>query len=406
MVLKRALEVIRTGIGMPALISEDNYIKFLTDTAGVDLKMARTFAIAGCLDTQIPGNSRNNAFGMFIVPLVLELAMNQGRDPKTGFLHGVETKPFEEMESFDEFFDCFSKQLKEIIGKIAEEHNILLTAQRELFPDVIHGALFEDGIKLGKDGLQRRLAFENCSVVNCVGMINVVNSLAAIKKLVYDDKTVTAAQLKAAIDSNWEGYEEVREMCLGAPKYGNNIAYVDELAPLLWSTYADHVSSFKNIYGTPVMPTAISITAHAPGGKLAGATPDGRAAGDTFADGSISPVQGTDKNGPTSVFLSGMHIPQEKFMATLLNMKFHTSALKKDEDLEKLGNLIKTYLLNGGKHVQFNVVNKETLEDAKVHKEEYADLIVRVAGYSAYFTALTSKVQDEIIERTAHECCV
>ena len=403
-VMHMALKLVRIGCGMPAFISEDNYINFLLK-CDVDIESARDFAIAGCLDTQLPGDSRNNAFGMFIVPMVLELAMNQGRDPKTGVLHGVETKPFAEFASYEEFFEVFEKQLNCIVGKIAQEHNILLTAQRDLFPDVIHGALLKGGMKSGLDGLQRKLKFENSSVVNCVGMVNVANSMAAVKKLVFDEKTVTAEKLVYAINNNWEGCEEIRELCLNAPKFGNNDAYVDDIAAGLWKSYIRIVRGYKNIFGTPVLPTAISITAHAPGGALTGATPDGRMAGDTFADGSISPVQGTDKNGPTSVFLSGMKVPQEHLMATLMNMKFHVSALKTDEDLDKLGGLIRAYLKNGGKHVQFNVVDKETLIEAKKNKEAYSDLIVRVAGYSAYFTTLTEKVQDEIIKRTGHECC-
>lgn len=402
-VMRKSLELVRTGCGMPAFISEDNYIDFLLE-CGVDIRTARTFAIAGCLDTQIPGDSRNNAFGMFIVPMVLELAMNQGRDPKTGFLHGVETKSFAEFKNWEEFYEAFEEQLNCIIGKITEEHNILLTAQRDMFPDVIHGALLKDGIKSGKDGLQRRLTFENSSVVNCVGMVNTINSLAAIKKLVYDDKTVTAEKLVYAVNNDWEGCEDIRELCLAVPKFGNNEEYVDNLAATVWDSYIERVRRYKNIFGTPVLPTAISITAHAPGGKLTGATPDGRRSGETFADGSISPVQGTDKNGPTCVFLSGMKIPQKRLMASLMNMKFHVSSLAREEDLDKLASLIRTYLKNGGKHVQFNVVDKETLLKAQKNKEEYSDLIVRVAGYSAYFTALTTKVQDEIIERTAHTC--
>lgn len=403
-VMKKALKLVRTGCGMPAFISEDNYIRFLLE-CGVDMESARDFAIAGCLDPQLPGDSRNNAFGMFIVPLVLEIALNRGRDPKTGELLGVETKAFTEFESFAEFYESFEKQLNCIIGKIVEEHNILLTGQRDLFPDVIHGALLKGGIRTGKDGLQRKFKFENSSVVNCVGMVNVVNSLAVIKKLVFDDQAVTAEKMMYALNNNWKDCEDIRNMCLAVPKFGNNDTYVDDLAADLWRSYIELVRQYKNMFGTPVLPTAISITAHAPGGDLTGATPDGRMAGETFADGSISPAQGTDQNGPTAVFLSGMRMPQERLMATLLNMKFHTTALKTEEDLDKLGTLVKVYLKNGGKHVQFNVVDKETLIKAKEDKESYSDLIVRVAGYSAYFTTLTSRVQDEIIERTGHDYC-
>ncbi len=395
----KALEVVRTGIGMPAFISEDGYINFLVNE-GVDIREARDFGIAGCLDVQLPGKSRNNAFGMFIVPLVLELALNNGRDPKTGDLLGIETGEFKDFKTYEDFLNAFKKQLEHIMGQIAEEHNILLIAQRDMFPDVVHSALLEDGIKVGKDGLNRKMMFENGSAINMVGMVNTVDSLAAIKKLVYDEKKITAEQLKAALDANWEGYEDIQKMCKECPKFGNDDDYVDSIAVDMWETYSQIARSFNSVFDSHVIPTAISITAHAPGGALCGATPDGRYAGETFADGSLSPVQGMDKNGPTAVLRSAMKIDQDKFMATLLNMKFHPSALKDESDLEKLANMIKAYFANKGKHIQFNVVDRETLIKAKKDKEKYRDLIVRVAGYSAYFVTLTPKVQDEIIART------
>lgn len=394
-----ALDVVREGIGMPAFISEDNYINFVVNE-GVPIEDAREFAIAGCLDVQLPGNSRNNAFGMFIVPMVVELAMNNGRNPKTGELLGEETGEFTDFKTYDEFFEAFAKNLKHIMGEIAEEHNILLIAQRDAFPDVITSALLKDGIKVGKDGLNRQLLFENGSAINMVGMVNAANSLAALKKLVYDEKKVTPEQMMEALKHNWEGYEDIQKMCLDAPKFGNNDAYVDDVAAQLWNIYADTARSFNSVFDKPVLPTAISITAHAPGGALTGPTPDGRFDGETFADGSVSPVQGTDLNGPLAVLQSGMKLPQERFMASLLNMKFSPSALKTDADLKKLSDMIRVYFANGGKHVQFNVVNKETLVKAQETPKEYRDLIVRVAGYSAYFTTLTPRVQNEIIERT------
>lgn len=395
----RALEVVRTGIGMPAFISEEGYIRFLINE-GVPIEEAREFAIAGCLDVQLPGKSRNNAFGMFIVPMVLELAINNGRYPKTGELLGIETGNFEDFKTFEEFLDAFKIQLKHIMGHISEEHNILLIAQRDAFPDVVHSALLDNGIKLGRDGLNRQMMFENGSAINMVGMVNTVDSLTAIKKLVFDDKLITAVQLKEALSANWEGYENIRKLCLECPKFGNNDPYTDTIARDMWDSYSKIARSFKSVFGKTVQPTAISITAHAPGGALTGATPDGRYAGETFADGSLSPAQGKDLNGPLAVLLSAMKVDQDNFMATLLNMKFHPSALKDESDLDKLSSMIHTYFSNGGKHIQFNVVNKETLLAAKADKQKYRDLIVRVAGYSAYFVTLTPKVQDEIIART------
>ena len=178
---------------------------------------------------------------------------------------------------------------------------------------------------------------------------------------------------------------------------------MDWFAVDLYDTWVKNCYSFTNIFGAPPRPTGISITAYAPGGALTCATPDGRHKGETLPDGVVSPAQGTDKNGPTVSLKSAMKINQDPFNAMLLNMKMSPSALKSDADLDKLGALVKTYLMNGGKHIQFNVVDNKTLIAAQERPKDYADLVVRVAGYSTYYTILTKAVQNEIIARTTNE---
>jgi pyruvate formate-lyase/glycerol dehydratase family glycyl radical enzyme len=400
----KALEVVKTGIGMPAFVGDKSYVEYLV-SHGVPIREARDYALAGCLDVNIPGRSRINAFGMFIAPLVFDIAMNNGVEPRTGRQLGPRTGGFASFETFDEFMGAFKEQLAYFMGLAAEEHNIILQAQRELFPDAVHSALMVDAIEVGRDALDRTLPFENGSALNVVGMINVADSMVAVKKLVFEEKRVTKKQLLAALRANWQGdgHEEIRKMCLAAPKYGNGDVYADDIAAELYQFWADTAVTFPTIWGGTTKPTGISITAHAPGGALTGATPDGRNAGDTLADGTMSPAQGCDTRGPTALLRSAMAIDQVPFQATLLNMKFHPSTLKSTEDLRKLSDLIKTYFSFGGKHVQFNVIKKETLLDAQKHPERYRDLIIRVAGYSAYFVQLTRTVQDEIIARTQHD---
>jgi formate C-acetyltransferase len=231
-----------------------------------------------------------------------------------------------------------------------------------------------------------------------------VDSLAAVKKLVFEEQRVTQKELKAALAANWKGngYAEMRKIFLAAPKYGNGDPYVDSIAREVYQFWADTAVTFPTAWGGTTKPTAISITAHGPGGALTGATPDGRYAGETLADGTMSPAQGRDTHGPTAVIRSAMAINQVPYQATLLNMKFHPSALKTTEDLKKLSNLIKIYFSQGGKHVQFNVVDKKTLVEAQKHPETHRDLIIRVAGYSTYFVQLNKTVQDEIIARTEY----
>jgi pyruvate formate-lyase/glycerol dehydratase family glycyl radical enzyme len=399
--MRKALELVRTGIGMPAFIGDKSYISYLVGQ-GVALRDARDFGLAGCIDVNLPGKSRINAFGMFVVPRVLEIAMNGGLDPRSGKQLGPMTGEFENFETFDGFFSAFKEQLAYFMGLTAEEHNILLQAQTELFPDAVHSVLMEDALKVGRDVLDRRLPFENGSALNPVGMINVADSLAAVKKLVFEEKKVTARELKSALAANWQGnrYSEMRSMFRAAPKYGNGDKYVDSIAAELYEFWADTAVTFPSIWGGNVKPTGISITAHAPGGALTGATPDGRYDGETLADGTMSPAQARDTHGPTAVIRSALAINQAPYQATLLNMKFHPSALNTIEDMKKLSHLIKAYFNGGGKHVQFNVVDRQTLINAQQHPELHRDLLVRVAGFSAYFVHLTKAVQDEIIMRT------
>jgi formate C-acetyltransferase len=264
----------------------------------------------------------------------------------------------------------------------------------------IDSALMADAIKEGKNLMERRMLYENGGAISLCGMINVVDSLAAIKKLVFEEKKITMAQLKEALRANWEGYDELRRLCLAAPKYGNDDDYVDSIATDLYGFYAETVPMARTVYGEKFIPVAISITSQWAGGTITGATPDGRYAGEVLADGGASPMRGRDISGPTAIIKSASKIDQVRFQSVLMNMKFHPSALGDTEDLNKLATLIKTYFSLGGKHVQFNVVGREMLLKAQKQPENYHDLVVRVAGFSAYFVQLSKQVQDEIIART------
>lgn len=398
----KALEVVKTGLGMPAFVSDQSYIGYLVGE-GVPLEEARDYALAGCLDVNLPGKSRINAFGMFVAPLVFEMTLHNGIEPRTGRRLGPETGELESFESFDELVAAFKTQLAHFMELAAEEHNILLQAQAELFPDPVHSSLMTDAISVGRDALSRSMPFENGGCLNVVGMINVADSLAALKKLVFDDQTVSKREMLAALRADWEGYEPLRKRCLAAPKYGNGDPYVDSIASELYAFWADTSATYPTIFGGSMKPAGISITSYGPGGALTGATPDGRRAGEALADGTMSAAQGRDTHGPTALMRSAMTIDQTAYQSTLFNVKFHPSALKGPQDLRKLAQLIKIYFANGGKHVQFNVVDSATLRDAQVHPEAHRDLVVRVAGYSAYFVQLTKQIQDDIIERTAHE---
>ena len=397
--LAKALEVVKTGLGMPAFVGDESYINFFT-RGGMPVEDARDYCMTGCVDGNIPARTRSQVVVFFVSAQALDIFMHNGLCRYTGEKVGIETGDLTGLRTFDEFIAAFEKQFRHLVGMAAERNNVELIAQRDLFPDPFRSALMSGGVISGKDMLNRKFVFENASVLGCVGGVNTGDSLYAVKKLVFDDRKYTIRQLLEALDANWAGYEQMRNDFLAVPKYGNNNDDVDSFVTYVYKLFAETCESYGTAYGGRVTPNAISISAHQPGGAVTGATPDGRAGGDILADASLSPAQGRDMNGPMSVFQSAMKVDQDPYQGTLMNMKIHPSSLESDADMYKLGAMIKTYLTHGGKHVQFNVVNRSDLEDAKTHPEAHPELVVRVAGYSAYFVRLTEAIQNEVIERT------
>ena len=402
--LVKALEVVQTGLGLPAFVGDRSYIEYFRSN-GVPVERARDYVVTGCLDANLPGSSRTCAIGMFVVPLVLEMFLHDGIDRRTGLRVGPPAGNLETCEDFPAFLAAFKQHLRHFMALAAEKNNLELSVSRELFPDPLRSSLMDDGLRCGKDVLARTMPFENGAVLNPVGMINVADSLAAIRRLVYDERSIRLSDLISALDANWVGHENLRARCLACPKFGNGDDYVDQLARDLYAFWADTTTEFPTALGGTHKPTAISITSHQPGGALTGATPDGRRAGDLCADGTLSPMQGADRNGPARALASALNIDQDPYQATLLNLKLHPSALSTPADLRKAALLIRTYLTHGGKHLQFNVVDRATLVDAQAHPDRHHDLTVRVAGYSAYFVHLGKVMQDEIIARTEHRAC-
>ena len=397
--LKKSLEVVRTGIGMPAFVGDESYINFFTQN-GMTLRNARDYCMTGCVDGNVPARSRTQVVTFFIITQAFDIFMHNGFCRFTKEKVGIETGDVTKMATFDEFYAAFVKQFKYLLSMAAERNNVELIIQRDLFPDPFRSALMENGVKDGKDLLDKQFAIENCSCLGAVGGVNTGDSLSAVKELVFDQKKYTMAELLAALDADWVGYEDMRADFIKAPKYGNNIDEPDRFVAQIYKLFADTCAENSTAYGGHVTPNAISISAHQPGGACTGATPDGRKGGEILADASLSPDHGKDVSGPIAVFQSAMKVNQDAYQGTLMNMKVHPTAIQTDSDLMKLGSMIKTYLTHGGKHVQFNVVDRAEMEDAKVRPEEHSELIVRVAGYSAYFTRLPVSIQDEVINRS------
>jgi len=407
--LVKALEVVKTGIGMPAIALDKSFLEYLT-YGGIPLQDARNYHLAGCVDPAIPGKASFLAGSFFVVPKVMEIFLNNGRDPRTGMEAGPFRPVVEDYKTFEELYTDFKSFLAYFI-ELWHEHSFLTLGYSrgsQSYYDaveILETALMQDGMKDGKP-ISRRKAeppYDFRAMMVPVGAINVCDSLAAIKMLIFDEKKISLKQLIEALAANWEGYENIRKLCLEAPKYGNDIDYVDLIARDLYDFLIDQEAK----YSVPARPLngktrgvgGASISSMFAGGTIIGATPDGRYSGTTLSDGTVSPAQGRDTSGPTAVLRSAVKIEQSLCSSMLLNMKLHPSSITTREDLKKLGSLIKTYAEMGGKWIQFNVVGNEQLLDAQKSPENYRDLIVRVAGYSAYFVDLSKGVQDDIIRR-------
>ena len=402
-VVKKGVEVVAAGVGMPAFVSDKSYIGFFTNL-GYAVEDARNYAICGCLDAVIPGLTRTQGVIFYNQPQVMDIFLHNGYCRFTGEEIGLKTGDPCDFPDYDSFVEGFYKQHLYFMELACERMCIGSAGRSFASSDPFRSLLLHDGIKCGIPMESRRFEpFDNSDAVMAVGGANIANGLAAIKKLIYEEKKYTMRQLIDALDADWEGYEEMRADFLKAPKYGNNDDYVDSIITDLYTRFAKEAALFPNAHGDHCVPSGISISAHQPSGKCVPASPDGRKAWEILADGMISPQQGTDYCGPLAVFQSAMKIPQDDYQATLFNMKFTPSALKTDADKMKLATVVKTYLTHGGKQIQFSVVARETLEKAQADPAQYKNVIVRVAGYSAYFVTLTNMMQNEIISRTTNE---
>ena len=398
----KAMELVKTGIGMPAFVSDNEYINFFTEH-GLSLQDARNYALSGCLDGNIPGKTRIAGGGFIGNMQILDIFLHNGFSRFGSHKIVDDLADVRGYATFEDFMAGFYDFHRFAIARFADLCNIKVNVNRRYNMEPFYSGLMEGCLENGKDIMDFKIGdYDNIQMVSMVGAINLVDALAAIKKLVFEEKKYTMDQLITALDADWEGYDAMREDFKNAPKYGNDDDYVDSIAVEYYNRFADDFEACDHPFGKFIV-AGISITFHQMECKKTFASADGRKCGEILSDGSVSPEHGCDFNGPLAVMTSAMKIDQSRYNATLMNLKFHPSALKTEEDLMKLASMTKTYLTNGGKHVQFNVVDRETLLQAQAHPEEYRDLIVRVAGYSAYFTTLTKLVQDEVIERTGFE---
>ena len=401
--LERTIKIVKTGFGQPSIFNTDAIIQELLNQ-GKAIEDARNGGASGCVESGAFGTEAYILTGYFNLVKVMEITMNNGVDPKSGKRIGKETGDPMEFNNFDQILEAFKIQLNHFIDIKIKGNNIIEQIFSTNMPVPFLSLLIDDCVKNGKD-YNAGGARYNTSYIQGVGLGSITDMLAAIRYHIYDKKTFTWAELKHAIDANFEGFDQLRaQLVYETPKYGNDDDYADAQATWVFEAFFKGVSGRPSPRGATYRINMLPTTCHVYFGKVTCATPDGRLDGEPLSEG-ISPFQGMDTKGPTAVMLSATKFDHLKTGGTLLNQKFSPDFFKSDEAITKLVKLIRSYFRLNGHHVQFNVVSADTLREAQKHPEKYQDLIVRVAGYSDYFNDLGLDLQNEIIKRTSQEGC-
>ncbi|EOH93840.1 glycyl radical protein [Enterococcus pallens] len=410
--MDEAIEVMKIGFGMPAFNNDEIIIPSFIKI-GVTEEDAYDYSAIGCVETAVPGKWGYRCTGMSYMnfPKILMTAMNDGIDPVSGKRFVKGNGHFKDMKSFEELQAAWDKTVRELTRMSVIVENAIDIGLENEVPDVLCSALTEDCIGRGKTLKEGGAVYDFISGLQ-VGIANLADSLAAIKKLVFEDKKVTTEELWEALMTDYasDRSKEIQQMILNdVPKYGNDDDYPDMLVREAYDSYIEEVKKYPStrfgrgpIGGTRYSGTS-SISANVGQGRGTMATPDGRNAWVPLAEG-CSPSHNMDKNGPTAVLKSVSKLRTEEIIGgVLLNQKVNPQTLAKEEDKQKLIMLLRTFFNKlHGYHIQYNVVSRETLIDAQKHPEKHRDLIVRVAGYSAFFNVLSKATQDDIIERTEH----
>jgi len=396
--IKRALEIIKTGFGQPSLFNTDAIVQEMV-RMGKSIEDARNGGASGCVETGAFGKESYILTGYFNLVKVLEITLHNGLDPRTGKRIGVESGDPATFATFDDLYAAFEKQLKHFIDIKIRGNRTIERLWARYLPAPFLSLLIDDCIANGRDYNDGGARY-NTSYIQGVGMGTITDSLTALKYHVYDKKTINLPAFLNALRENFDGSGDFRhELIHATPKYGNDDDYADSSLRRVFESYFSMIDGRPNTKGGHFRINLLPTTCHVYFGSVVGATPDGRMRGEPLSEG-ISPVQGADRKGPTAVLKSAAKIDHIRTGGTLLNQKFSPQILETEEDLEKLMHLIRAYFRMDGHHIQFNVVTADTLRAAQREPEKHRDLIVRVAGYSDYFVDLGLSLQNEIIKRT------
>jgi pyruvate formate-lyase/glycerol dehydratase family glycyl radical enzyme len=395
--------IIGLGTGMPQIVNDESIIPALK-LSGIEPSDAMDYGLVGCVELSSNGNYLGwSDAAMFNLVKVLELTVNNGKCLITGEQLGLQTGTLKEFTDYTSFENAYKKQIDYFIDKMILACAVVEEKHQLHLPSPFLSSIIDDCLANGKDVTAGGAKY-NLSGIQAIQVANVADSLTVLKELVFDEKIIAKEDLLLALQSDFAGNEPLRLTCINhAPKYGNDIARVDEMGAKWLGYFAGRLREYKNFRGGRFNMGLYTVSAHVPMGQNVGATPDGRKVMTPLADGGVSPMYGRDKLGPTAVLNSVARIPSHLAgNGTLLNMKFLPSLFSNDCDRGKFSSLLKTFITLPVHHVQFNVIDSEELKKAKENPESYRGLTIRVAGYTAYFTELAGDLQDEIIKRTTH----
>lgn len=393
--------VIRQGHGYPSCFNPDVYTKELI-RQGKTVEDANEGGCSGCIEVGAFGKEAYILTGYLNTPKILEITLNNGIDPMTGKKLGLETGDPRTFKTFDELYEAYHRQMVHFVDMKLAVNNYIERMFSLYAPATFLSLFIDDCISKGKDYYSGGARY-NTTYIQCTGLGTITDCLSTLKKHVFEDKKFTMDEILTAVSRNFEGNEKMRQFIINrTPFFGNDDDYADTIAVKVYDDLVRAIEGHPNTRGGKTQLNMLSTTCHNYFGSVCGASVNGRLAKFAISDGT-SPAHGADTNGPTAVIKSLGKLDQTKSGGTLLNVRFVPSLLKRDEDLKKLVSLIRAYFNMGGHHIQFNIVDTQTLLDAQKEPESYKDLLVRVAGYSDYFNDMTEQLQNEIIARTENE---
>lgn len=443
--LMKAMECEKTGTGYPAFMNNRVAQEFLLQQfgpEGLDVKDARAWSVGGCLETSpgiwqelhlngtsywIPGGAgQPTSVGVHFLnnPKILELTLNNGFDKRTGLQvfppHDVK------LDSFEKLWKQYTKYYEKAVDVVNKCNNIQHDIWRKFTPSVVNSILKPDCLTRGQNIANKGYRFNATFNIECCGVCNLVNSLVSLKKLVYEDGTYTLEEMTEALNNNFGyktsaevgseslvdqekrdnddgSYDAIHADCLSTPKYGNDDPYADEVLYQYEDWFCSMAKKFESLYAEPYYVCQMSVSTHGPQGAVTAATPDGRLAGTTYADGSMSAYPGTDTHGQYALFESATGWDHARSQNSQMNLKIHPLAVHGVEGSKKLLDLTRSYMRKGGFHIQYNIVDSRVLKDAQKNPGSYRTLMIRVAGFTQYWCEIGKPIQDEVISRTEYE---